>query len=195
MASKAAPPDVTFQLRYGVALAHDAWVLTLMAASGRSGVDVVVLATVVLVDGVDVEGELELLELLELELLLDEGGTDDEVLLELELEVLLELLELELLDDGGSDDELLGVELELELLDDGGSDDELLGVELELLLELTATDDDVAVAPSRSAAPATGPANTPMPAKASPNPAITPPTLVTRSMATLPPFLSHVVRL
>src|SRR5947207_11688964 len=52
MASKGAPPDVTFQLRYGVALAHDACVLTLMAAPGWSGVDVggvVVVASVVLV--------------------------------------------------------------------------------------------------------------------------------------------------
>jgi hypothetical protein len=149
-------------------LAHDACVLTLIAAAGWSGVDVDVEVEV----EVDVDGELELLELLEL---LDDGGTDDELLgVELELD---ELLELELLDDGGTDDELLGVELELDELEL----DELLG-----LLELTATDDDVAVAPSRSVAP-TGPASTPRPAKAMPSPAITPPTLVTRSMATSRP--------
>src|SRR5436190_102783 len=85
MASKGAP-DVTFQLRYGVALAHDAWVPTLMAAPGWSGGDlgmVVVVASVVLVV-----------------LLLDDGGTDDELLDDGGTDD-------ELLDDGGTDDELL----------------------------------------------------------------------------------------
>ena len=152
-------------------MAHEAWVLTLMSASGRVGVDVVVLASVVL-------------GLLLLGVLL--GGTD-----ELEL-VGVEVLGLELLEeggtellDGGSEDELLGVELELvgvDELDEGTA--ELLGVELELV-ELDTTDDDgVVVSAPRSVAPATGPAIRPRPARARPNPATTAPTFVTRSMLT-----------
>ena len=133
-------------------MAHEAWVLTLMSASGRVGVEVVVGASVV-------AGVL-------LGVLL--GGTD-----ELEL-VGVDVLGLELLDDGGT--ELLDV----------GSDDELLGVELELeLLELDTTDDDgTVVSAPRSVAPATGPAITPSPARARPNPAMTAPTFATRSILT-----------
>ena len=129
-----------------------------MSASGRVGVDVVVLASVVL-------------GLLLLGVLL--GGTD-----ELEL-VDVDVLGLELLDDGGT--ELLEL---LELLD-GGTEEELLGDELELLDELATTDDDgVVVSAPRSVAPATGPAIRPRPARARPNPATTAPTFVTRSMLT-----------
>jgi hypothetical protein len=94
MASNGAPPEVTFQLRYGVALAHDAWVLTLMAAAGWSGVDdvvvgaSVVLVVLALVDGVE-ELELVGVDVLGLELLgveldedaaeLDELGATDDV--------------------------------------------------------------------------------------------------------------------
>ena len=147
-----------------------------MSASGRVGVDVVVLASVVLgllLLGVLLGGtdELELVgvDVLGLELL-DDGGTE-----------LLELLELL---DGGTEEELLGDELELlDELDDDTA--ELLGVELELLDELATTDDDgVVVSGPRSVAPATGPAIRPRPARARPNPATTAPTFVTRSMLT-----------
>ena len=140
-----------------------------MSASGRVGVDVVVLASVVLgllLLGVLLGGtdELELVDVDVLGLeLLDDGGTE-----------LLELLELL---DGGTEDELLD-----ELDDDTA---ELLGVELELLDELATTDDDgVVVSAPRSVAPATGPAIRPRPARARPNPATTAPTFVTRSMLT-----------
>jgi len=165
-----------------------------MSASGRVGVEVVVVASLVTVvptgvllglllgvllgvllggtELLELLGGTELLELLggtELLELLD-GGTE---LLELELLEVLELLELLELLDGGN--ELL----ELELLELGATDDGAT----ELVLELDTTDDGV-VSVSAVVAPATGPANKPSPARARPNPATTAPTFVTRSMAT-----------
>jgi hypothetical protein len=150
-----------------------------MSASGRGGVDVVVLAWVVTVvpigmlGGTDVPG-MELLD--DGTELLDDGGTE---LLDGGTELLdggTELL------DGGT--ELLGVELELLELDELELLDELDDDGAELL-ELDATDDDGAVVSvPRSEAPATGPAIRPSPARARPNPATTAPTFVTRSIVT-----------